>query len=377
VVITDFKISGDSVPIGGNSPLKRVISFTDTVTLSHTQNVLAFEFSALSYTNPEGNRYRYRLETVETKWNESAGNQRFITYTLPPGEYVFRVQGSNSRGAWNEKGASVHLVILPPWWSTGWFRAAAIAIVLLGLGAAYYFRLQSVEQKLSLRLEERVNERTRIARELHDTLLQSFHGLLLRFQAVDNLLPGRPADAQKTLKSAIERASQAITEGRDAVQELRSSTVVVNDLALALNTLGMELAGGSSTAFHVEVEGRSRNLHPILRDEIYRIAGEALRNAFRHAEATRIAVQIRYGERELQLRIEDDGKGIDPEVLSAGRTGHFGLPGMRERAEIIGGKLDVWSSIGSGTRIELSVPASRAYQSARRRSLFNRPRGVS
>jgi len=158
---------------------------------------------------------------------------------------------------------------------------------------------------------------------------------------------------------------------------MRTSTVLTNDLALAIRSLGEGLAEGSPANFEVTVEGASKELHPILRDEIYRIAGEALRNAFHHAEAKRIEAQIRYGERELQLRIEDDGKGIDPEVLRAGRTGHFGLPGMRERAEIIGGKLDVWSSLGSGTRIELSVPASRAYQQARRRSLFNRPRGVS
>ncbi|HVP00234.1 MAG TPA: two-component regulator propeller domain-containing protein [Bryobacteraceae bacterium] len=377
VVITDFKISGNSVPIGGDSPLKQAISFTDTVTLSHTQNILSFEFSALSYTSPEGNRYRYRLEPLETKWNESVGNRRFITYSLAPGEYDFRVQGSNSRGTWNETGASVRIVILPPFWATRWFLASAVLAFLLSLVGAHYLRLQSVERKLNLRMEERVNERTRIARELHDTLLQGFHGLLLLFQAADNLLPERPVDAQKTLKSAIKRAGQAITEGRDAVQQLRSSKAITNDLAAAIATLGAELATGSSTSFHVEVAGGSRNLHPILRDEVYRIAAEALRNAFLHAQAHGIEVGIHYGEQELSIWIRDDGNGIDPEILKEGRTGHFGLRGMRERAELIGGRLDVWSKLGSGTEVDLSVPASMAYESARRRPFLGKWRKPS
>ena len=219
-----------------------------------------------------------------------------------------------------------------------------------------------------MRLEERVSERTRIARELHDTLLQSFHGLMLQFQAATNLLS--PGEAKQRFESAIDQAAQAITEGRDAVQGLRSSTVVPNDLAQAINTLGKELASGESNPngaeFHVEVEGTPRDLHPILRDEVYRIAGEALRNAFRHAQAQRIEVEIRYDERQLRLRVRDDGKGIDAKHLAEqGRAGHYGLRGMRERAKLMGGKLAVWSELDSGTEVELRIPASRAY--ARRR----------
>jgi signal transduction histidine kinase/streptogramin lyase len=366
VVITDFKLSGNSVPIGGNSLLKRAISFTDTVTLTHTQNVLSLEFSSLSFTNPEGNRYRYRLEGLETRWNESEGNQRFITYALSPGNYVFRVQGSNSRGAWNEQGASVRLVILPPWWSTWWFRTAELASMLLSLGYAYHLRLRSIERQFNMRLEERVGERTRIARDLHDTLLQSFHGLILRFQTVYDLFPTRPAEARKTLESAIDQAAQAITEGRDAVQGLRSSKVETSDLAVAIRTLGEELAADESnqvpTVFHVDVEGTPRSLHPILRDEVYRIAGEALRNAFRHAQARQIEVEIRYDVRQLRLRVRDAGKGMDPKLLREdGRAGHFGLRGMRERAKLVGGTLTVWSELDSGTEVELSIPASLAY----------------
>jgi signal transduction histidine kinase len=215
-------------------------------------------------------------------------------------------------------------------------------------------------------MEERLGERMRIARDLHDTLLQSFHGLLLRFQAAYNLFPTRPDEARKTLGSAIDEAAEAITEGRDAIQGLRTSTVETNDLALAVRTLGEELAAAQgdthSVVFHVEIEGAPRDLHPILRDEVYRIAGEAMRNAFKHAQARQIEVEIRYDERQLRLRVRDDGKGIDPEVLNAdGRTGHYGLRGMRERATLLGGKLTVWSELDSGTEVELSIPASRAY----------------
>jgi two-component sensor histidine kinase len=212
----------------------------------------------------------------------------------------------------------------------------------------------------------RFGERTRIARELHDTLLQSFHGLLLRFQTVMDLLPNRASEAKQLLASTIDQAADAITEGRDAVQGLRASTTETNDLAVALRTLGDQLAAEQSTgplpALRVEVQGAPRVLHPIVRDEVFRIGGEALSNAYRHAQAQQIEVELRYDGRELRLRVRDDGMGIDPRVLrEGGREGHFGLPGMRERAQLIGGKLVAWSAHDAGTEIELSIPAAHAY----------------
>jgi signal transduction histidine kinase len=250
-----------------------------------------------------------------------------------------------------------------------------VALILFSVWSVHRYRLYHLTKQFNLRLEERVNERTRIARDLHDTLLQSFHGLLLRFQTASELFPTRPAEAKQTLDSAIEQAAQAITEGRDAVQGLRSSTVVTNDLALAINTLGEELVGGetnpNAAEFHVGVEGTPRDLHPILRDEVYRIVGEALRNAFRHAEARRIEVEIRYDERQFGLRVRDDGKGIDSKLLNDDeRPGHYGMRGMRERAKLLGGKMTVWSELDSGTEVELSIPATNAYATVggRRRS---------
>jgi len=234
--------------------------------------------------------------------------------------------------------------------------------------------LRQMAQQFNMRLEVRVDERTRIARDLHDTLLQNFQGLLPRLQAALNLYmsPERVTEARKTLEAAIDMASEAITEGRDAVQGLRLSTIEKNDLAVAVRTLGEELAvavgNQSSPTFEVAVEGTPRSLHPILRDEVYRLVAEALRNAFRHAHARKIEVEIRYGEREFRLEVRDNGRGIDPSVLSGdGREGHYGLHGMHERAKIAGGKLNVWSELDSGTEVELSIPAMRAYTQPPRR----------
>lgn len=171
------------------------------------------------------------------------------------------------------------------------------------------------EAQLTLQFEERLAERTRIARELHDTLLQSFQGLMLHFQAANDLLPA--GAAKEALEKALDRADQAIAEGRDAIQNLRSSTTVTNELAQSMAALGEELGRApdgerGSPTLRVSVQGTPRDLHPILRDDVYRIAREALRNAFHHAQANRIEAEITYGERLLSLRIRDDGKGIDP-----------------------------------------------------------------
>ena len=251
--------------------------------------------------------------------------------------------------------------------------AAASALVWAG----YRARVRQVVRDYQLRLDERVNERTRIARELHDTLLQSFHGLLLRFQTAWSLLPDRPAEAKEQLAGAIDHAAQAVTEGRDAVQGLRASTVERNDLAVAIRTLGDELATHASAdqppAFSVAIEGQTRDLHPIVRDEIYKTAAEALRNAFRHAHAGRVEVDIRYDDEQFRLRVRDNGKGIDPAVLAnQGLEGHYGLRGMPERAALIGGKLAVWSEVGAGTEVELCLPASIVYARSPRRAWWSR-----
>jgi signal transduction histidine kinase len=241
-----------------------------------------------------------------------------------------------------------------------------VATFLALLWAAYQLRVRQLAHQFNMRLEERVSERTRIARELHDTLLQSFQALLLRFQAGINMLRDRPVEASRVLEDAVDHASQAIAEGRDAIGGLRMSTVEKNDLSAAIRTIAEELARAheneASTQFQVLVEGTPRELHPILRDEVYRLATEALRNAFRHAAAKNVEVELRYDEEYFRLRVRDDGKGIDPHILNGdGREGHYGLHGMRERAKVVGGKLTIWTELNSGTEIELTIPSARAY----------------
>ena len=340
-----------------------------TVRLPPLVRDVFIDYTAMSFVAPEKVAFRYRLEGQDADWREVV-NDREVQYSnLAPGRYRFRVTASNNRSAWNEQGATIDIEVAPAFWQTNWFRALcliAFAALLFGL---YRLRVRQLRERFALALDARVAERTRIARELHDTLLQSFQGLLLRFQTAFELLPARPAEAKATLASAIDQAVDAITEGRDAVQGLRASATESNDLAAAIRVLGDELQGQHGAqgpvALHVEVQGAARPLHPIVRDEAFRIAGEALRNAFRHAGASGIEVELVYEPQQLRLRVRDDGKGIDPAVLEReGKSRHFGLAGMRERAGVAGGKLTVWSALDSGTEIELTVPAANAYVAA-------------
>jgi len=326
---------------------------------SHTSSV-QISYSAVSLSDPEAIRFRYKLREVDKAWHEVAASSPVTYRNLPPGSYHFNVAASDTNGAWSDKIAIAEFTILRAFYQTQWFRSLCVILFLTVVAGLYQLRLRQLARQYVMRLEERVSERTRIARDLHDTLLQSFQGLLLRFQTVSALFETRPADAKRILTSAIDQTAQAITEGREAVQGLRAFER--NDLARAITTLGEELAAHTSIGLQVDAEGTPRTLHPIVRDEAYRIAGEALRNAFRHAQAKQIEVELRYDEQLFRLRVRDDGKSIDPEVQTTeGREGHFGLPGMRERAKRVGGKLNVWSAPDSGTEIELSVPAVHAY----------------
>jgi signal transduction histidine kinase len=253
----------------------------------------------------------------------------------------------------------------PAYYQTRWFQATCLMAFGTTLAMLYRFRLRQVALQFRLRMEERVGERTRIARDLHDTLLQSLQALLLNFHSVAYLLPDRPVDARDALETAIENARHAITEGREAVEGLRSVRHEGADLEATIGRLIRELAAHrnepASPDFHVNVEGATRSLAPIVGNEVDRIAIEALRNAFLHARAQRIEVDIWYHTREFRLRVRDNGQGIDPERLQNGRDGHYGVTGMYERAKMVRGKLVFWSELGSGTEVELTIPASLAY----------------
>jgi signal transduction histidine kinase len=340
----------------------QTVSMGDGAHVSGGAQRITFDYVGLGLSTPERVRFRYMLEGFDRNWSGRVGTRQASYTNLPPASYRFRVEAANPDGVWSVRDAMFEFRVDPLYYQTRWFEASCAAAVLALLWALYRLRLHQIAQGFNARMEERVGERTRIARELHDTLLQSFQGLMLQLQVVDELLPdGR---AKEKLEQSLERADQAIAEGRSAVQDLRSSATTTNELAQALRALGNELAVEDGAAFRLVVEGPTRDLHPIVRDEIYRIAREALRNAFRHARAHHIEAEITYAERLFRLRIRDDGQGVAPALLEEGRPGHYGLPGMRERATQIGAKLSIWSAVRAGTEIELSIAGSIAYGGA-------------
>jgi len=337
---------------------------------------LKIDYTALSFVAPEKVQFRYQLEGQDRNWREVA-NDREVQYSnLAPGNYVFRVIACNNSGIWNEAGDKLEFSIAPMYYQTNWFRALCVAAVLVLVWGLYRLRLYQLQRRFNAGLEARVSERTRIARELHDTLLQSLHGLMFQFQAARNMLPRRPDEAAQVMDSAIGATEQTITDSRSAIQHLRSEQPGEGDLGQSLTATGQELArsanaNGNGPVFRLTVEGERRALTALPRDEVYRITREILRNAFQHAQASRIEVEIRYDDRELRVRIRDDGKGMDPQVLkTGGSAGHWGLRGVRERAQQIGARLDFWSEAGAGTEVELTAPAVIAYEMSRQRRKF-------
>jgi signal transduction histidine kinase/ligand-binding sensor domain-containing protein len=333
----------------------------------HTRD-LEIDYTALSLVVPRKNNFRYRLVGHDIEW-QNAGARRQAFYTdLPPGEYRFQVIASNNDGVWNESGASIDFAVAPTFYQTRWFAALCITAGIGALWLLYLIRVRQIETRVSMRLEERVIERERIARDLHDTFLQSVQGLTLRFQAVLARIPEGGERPVRMMEQALDRADQVLAEGRDRVYDLRKSTHASNDLPQALQALVQELAEtADNTQFRVTVEGTPRIVHPVVREETYRIGAEALNNAVRHAVATQVDTEIAYSRKGLTLRIVDNGRGFDSALLNEGAPrGHFGLTGMRERARRIRARFEVSTRPGSGSAVEVNVPASIAYRVERR-----------
>jgi signal transduction histidine kinase/ligand-binding sensor domain-containing protein len=329
----------------------------------HTSK-LQIEYTAGSLTIPEQVRFRYKLDGADNEWQDAGGRREVFYTNLAPGEYSFHVSASNNDGVWNPVGASLNFTISPAFYQTTWFRALCGLVCLILLWRLYDFRVAQIRAKVRGRLEERLAERERIARDLHDTLLQGVEGLVLRFQAVANRISRREPVCE-LLESALQRADQVLEEGRHRVLNLREGAADVGELTQALAATGEQLALMYPVDFRGSVEGTPRDLHPIVREELLFIGREALSNAFRHAGASMIEAEVSYGERALKMRVRDDGRGIDAEVLKNGRSGHWGLPGMHERARNMRARLEIWSRPGAGTEIELSLQAELAYRKGR------------
>lgn len=248
----------------------------------------------------------------------------------------------------------------PPFWRTWWFRLSLVLMGLLTLFAFYRWRVHQLRTQLTLRFEERLAERTRIAQDLHDTLLQGLVSASMQLHVANDHL-AQDSPAKPLVGRVMQLMTQVIEEGRDAVRGLRSTSGNTDDLETAFTRAGQEFSNEQVKDVRVIVEGTRRQLHPIIRDEAYRIGREALANAFRHSHANKIELELEYSPKHLRILVRDDGTGIDPEVLSSGRDGHWGLAGMRERAENIGARLKVWSRANAGTEVELLIPSQVAF----------------
>jgi signal transduction histidine kinase len=331
---------------------------------------LTIDYTALSLVAPEKIHFRYKLEGQDPDWREVV-NDREVQYSnLGPRPYTFRVIACNNSGVWNEAGAALEFSVLPAFYQTNAFRVLCVFGFMAFLWGIYRLRIREMQHQFEIGLEARVNERTRIARELHDTLLQNFHGLMFQFQAASTLMLRKPDEAKQCLDDAINETKKALADSREAIQDLRSEPIAKGNLAELLTCASRDLAksnaNGNPPVFDLIEEGDRQTLSSSISGEISRMALELMRNAYQHADAQRIEAEIRYGDDMLRLRIRDDGKGIESRVLKeGGRSGHWGLRGIRERADRIGAHLDLWSEHGNGTEAQLLVPAAAAYEGYR------------
>jgi signal transduction histidine kinase len=304
------------------------------------------------------------MDGFDTDWSQPVAAREAVYTNLGPGAYTFRVIASNPDGEWTGEEAALHIDVQPAMWQTSWFRTSVGLVIATAVLLMYWLRLQQLKRQLNMRFEERLAERTRIAQELHDTLLQGFLSASMQLHVAADQLSDR-SEVKPQVNRVLALMSQVIEEGRNAVRGLRSSKTDSLDLEEAFSTVQHEL-GIEGVDYKVISIGTRRALHPLLRDEVYRIGREAIVNAFRHARASRIEVMVEYDSNRLRVSIRDNGSGIDPAVLRSGREGHWGLSGMRERAERIGARLQVWSSANGGTEVELNVPRDVAFAATER-----------
>ena len=329
---------------------------------------LRIDYTALSLVAPEKILFRYKLEGRDSDWQEVGDRRQAFYNDLGPGNYRFRVMACNNSSLWSERGTYIDFTIAPAYYQTAWFRISLVILLLLVLGALYQLRLRQVARVIRGRMEERMEERERIARDLHDTLLQSVQGLILKFHAVSKQIPS-DLPAHDALEKTLDHADQVLAEGRDSIRNLRVNSASLIDLPAAFRSVAEETSQGREATFKTVVEGRVRELHPLVLEECYRIGREAIINALTHSEGQHVEAEIAYDSRQFRLRVRDDGRGIEPKILEAGgRAGHWGLQGMRERAEKIGGQLRFWSRPETGTEVELTVPGSTAYHGFSQRS---------
>jgi signal transduction histidine kinase len=310
-----------------------------------------FEYAGLSFAAPSKVRFKYRLEGFDHDWID-AGTQRAAYYTnIPPGEYRFHVIARNSDGVWNSSGAVLPLRLRPRYYQTYWFYVlVAFGLALFGYGI-YRLRVNQVQSQFNAVLAER----NRIAREIHDTLAQGFVAVSVQLEVVSRLLSVSPEAAREQLVRASELVHESLQEARRSIWELRSQASTNDDFAARLSKTASRIIGSAPLKWTLQVNGTYHPLPPKTENELLRIAGEAITNVVRHADAANIAVNLKFESKKFRMTIIDDGRGFEGEPASFGSNGHFGLKGMRERAESIGAKLTVSSKPQQGTTVAVEA----------------------
>ncbi|HCT60832.1 MULTISPECIES: sensor histidine kinase [Acidobacterium] len=322
--------------------------------------VIHIEYTALSFAAPRKVLFRYKLFGYDKTWSQPA-SLREVTYTnLPPRHYLFKVIASNNSGVWNERGAIVSFSVLPAWYQTLWFKVAVSLAIILFLWAAIQYRIYRTEQQVRSRFEAQMSERMRIARELHDTLLQSLQGLILSVSAFSAGATA-PARVRDDMEGALDRAEELLVLGRDRIRDLRADDLAKNNLASELHELARPFGSHARPQVDVSIHGKLRVLNPMVQEEVMWVMREAISNARQHSGAAHIYVQLRYGFWRLRCIVQDDGQGMERDSLLEQKSGHFGMLGMRERSKRIHGRLNIHSVKGYGTTISLAVPARIAF----------------
>ncbi len=326
----------------------------------HTHDV-EIDYTALSLAEPRKVLFRYKLEGFDSDWQE-AGTRRQAFYTnLPPHAYRFRVLACNNDGVWNESGTTLGFDLLPAFYQTQWFRLLCALTLIMLAWAAYRLRVWQVTAHVRDRFEERLAERTRIAQELHDSLIQDVMGISLQIEVTDELLPSGGA-AKQSLARALGLCKSALDAGRRALKDLRAVSLSAADIVKSFSQLSGEFARDGGPEVDILVEGHERPLTAVTGNDVLQVGRQAITNAFQHAHASRIHVLLSYGEQHLRIRVQDNGRGIDEKTLNSGRPGHYGMAGMQERAQRLGGNISIRSRVGEGTEVDLYVPAQLIYQ---------------
>ncbi len=311
-------------------------------------------YAALNYISPEKVRFKYLLEGFDKEWVE-AGTRRFAYYAnLPPGEYRFRVIASTVDGPWNEEGDSYGFYLKPHFYQTYWFLVLFIAGILFIAGLVYRLHVMELKARYSAVLAER----NRIAREIHDTLAQNLAGIAMQLDSITMQLADMPTGLRGRLDQACDLTRYSLSEARRAVVDLRSDELERVELAVAVPEIADKVAANAALRTRVQLVGTPRHLGPVIEKNLLRIFQEAMANAVQHAEAQTIDVELRYDADHLILRVRDDGNGFDTKKIIPFGVGHYGLTGMRERAERIGGRLILKSQLGEGTELLVEVPFS-------------------